>query len=137
MTATLTQVRQAIATVLGAIDGLSAHPFEPGSITPPAALVHPAPGAFLDYQVTMDAAHDLRLVVLIVVQPGEEQSWAEQLDAFIADEGASSIFAAIDANQTLGDLVDGCHVTVAQDYGTYTVGGADYPGVEFAVEVLL
>jgi hypothetical protein len=137
MTATLTQVRQAIATALGTIAGLEAHAFRPGSITPPAAIVYPAPGQFLDYQVTMDAESDLRLVILVIVEWGEEQSAAEQLDAFIADSGASSINGTIDANQTLGGIVDGCDVIAAQDYGTYTIGGVEYLGVEFPLQVLL
>ena len=137
MTATLTQVRQGLAAALGTIDGLEVHAFRPGTITPPAAIVYPAPGAFLDYQVTMDAAADLRLVILVVVEWGEEQSAAEQLDAFIADSGPSSINGTVDANQTLGGIVDGCDVVNAQDYGTYTVAGVDYLGVEFPVQVLL
>lgn len=137
MTATLTEVRQALATTLATISGLESHAFRRGTMTPPAAIVYPAPGALIDYQVSMDAEQDLRLVILVIVEAGDEQSASEQLDAFIAAAGANSVNAAVNANQTLGNTVDGCRVLVAQDYGTYTVGGVEYYGVEFAVEVLL
>lgn len=137
MTATLTEVRQALATTLGTISGLRVYAFPKGEISPPAAVIMPADGAFLTYRVTMDTTHDLELTVTVFTQWGGDVQSTEALDAYIADTGTKSIYAAVEADQTLGGVVDSCVVVNAQDHGKVTYAGADYFAVGFAVEILL
>lgn len=137
MTATLTQVRQALATTLSMISGLRVYAFPKGEISPPAAVIMPADGQFLTYRVTMDTTHDLELTVTVFTQWGADANSTEALDAYLADSGTKSIYAAVNADQTLGSTVDSCTVVAAQNHGKVTYAGADYFAVEFQVEVLL
>jgi hypothetical protein len=137
----LTQVRQALATALSGItvDGktLTAIPRLAGQLDPPAAVIAPADGDFLTYR-TSSSTHDLVLAVTVFLQWGEDQSATESLDAMIATSGASSVFAAVDANQTLGGVVDAAEVISARDYGIREFPNeVRYLSCEFLVEVLL
>lgn len=137
MTATLTEVRNALKTVLETIDGLQVHSFPRGVITPPAAVIMPADGEFLTYRVSMDTTHDLELSVTVFTPWGEDQSATEALDAYIADSGAYSVYAAVEADQTLGGIVDGCQVVSAGNHGRVTYNGIDLFACEFGLEILL
>lgn len=136
MTATLDAIRRALGATLAGIDGLEAHSFHVGSITPPAAVVMPVPGDFYRYNTAFDPTHDLQLVIGLFVQAGDEESASAQVDAFVSPESASSIWAAVEADQDLGGVVTSAQVTVAQNYGQYEYGGAPYYGCQFLVSVL-
>lgn len=136
MTATLTQVRQALKTTLETIPGLRVYAFPKGSVSPPAAVIMPAEGEFLTYR-TSNVSHDLDLVVTVFVQWGDDENSTETLDAYLADSGTYSVYAAVEADQRLGGVVDGCNVVAARDHGKVTYAGADYFACGFAVEVLL
>jgi hypothetical protein len=135
VTATVTQVRAALATVL-AVDGLTVHAFRPQGITPPAAVVMPPPGDYLT-KATIDGGYDLQLVVGLYVEWGDDQSATEQLDAFLTATGTSSLIAAIDANPTLGGVANSAWATAAADYGVYTWAEIPYYGGLLPVTVLL
>lgn len=138
MTATLTQVRQGLATALATIEGLNVYAFPPGQVNVPAAVITPGNGAFLTYRTSRNT-HDLELTVTLFVQRGQDRSATEAVDAYLADSGARSIYAAVEANQTLGGVVDSCTVVSAENHGNFTYGddAVKYMGVEFALEVLL
>lgn len=137
MTATLSQVRTALASVLSGISGLNAHAFKVGSITPPAAIVMPAPGDFFLYATASDPVHDLDLVIGLFVQWGDDESASAELDAFLSPTSTTSIWAAVDADRTLGGVVASAQVGTARSYGSYEYGGEPYYGCEFPVSVLL
>jgi hypothetical protein len=137
MTATLTEVRRALASTLGTISGLNVHAFKVGSITPPTAVVMPAPGDFAMYQVTMDPVHDLDLVIGLFVQWGDDESASEELDPYISPTDPKSIWAAVHADQTLGGVVVSAQIETARSYGSYTYGGQEYYGVEFPISIML
>jgi hypothetical protein len=137
MTATLGQVRAALKTRLQAISGLEVYARPPGTINPPAALIAPAPGSFLTYR-TSHTSHDLELIVVVFVQWGEDDSATDALDAYLADAGASSVYATVQADPTLGGVVDSAAVLDAQNHGRHEYPeGVPYLGVEFNVGVLL
>jgi hypothetical protein len=136
MTATMKQVRQALATRLSSITGLSTYAFPPGTANAPAALIAPNDGQFYTYN-TSQTSHDLELVVAVLVQMGERQSATEELDLYLDDSGTHSVYAALAADPRLGNTVDSAVVVAAQNYGTHTYNGVDYQGVEFVVAVLL
>src|SRR5215813_2816667 len=102
---TFTQVRQALATTIGnAITGLRATT-NPLQVNPPCALVMPVTGTFVSYSQTFDGLPDYNLRVIVAVPPGDSQSGEGDLDAYIATSGANSVWAAVQANQTLGSVV--------------------------------
>jgi hypothetical protein len=137
MTATITQVRTALKTRLQSIPDLEVYKKPPGSINPPAAVITPTPGSFLTYR-TSAVSHDLELLVAVFVQWGEDDSATEALDAYLADSGTYSIYAAIQADPRLGNVVDSTIVIDAQNYGKHEYPeGNPYLGVEFNIGVLL
>jgi hypothetical protein len=144
MTATPSQVRAALKTRLESISGLKVYAFAPASISVPCAAISYGNGEFLTYATSMDDdSDDMDLTITVFVQGGQrdEQTTAEALDAFLAKSSASSIYAAVEADPTLGGVVDSCSVMGASDYGSRVFGegenAARYPSVQFAVEVLL
>ena len=66
-----------------------------------------------------------------------EDTAQDTLDAFIDRTGASSVFAAIDADPTLGGIVDYAVVTGATDYGSLTVGALELFGCDFVIDVAM
>lgn len=136
MTATYTQVKTALGTTLNTIPGLTVYKFIPGQIMVPAAVIAPGTGSFLTYR-TSNVSHDLDLTVTVFVQRGQDRSADELLSEFISDSGDMSVYAAVDADSTLGGVVDDARVVQAQDWGVFTYGELSYLGVVFLVEVLL
>jgi hypothetical protein len=135
----LNAVRQAIAGYLGTtVPALEGHTFVRGSVNPPAIIVTPAPGVFLDYRVTQGQGfgaltYTLRLILL--ASTADNETGTVTLDAMIALDGPTSIPAALEADPTLGGQVGFAVPTVAQRYGGLTYGGVDYIGCELMVEV--
>lgn len=138
--------KAALAVVLGRLSGtvgpagtpvsVTVYPRLPGLINVPAAVIAPGPGTFLTYR-TSAVSHDLTLDVTMFVQRGQDRSTTDMLDLFVADTGGLSIFAALDADPTLGGEVDGAWVVDAKDWGVWTFGEVSYLGVVFTVQVLL
>jgi hypothetical protein len=135
---TLTEICQALANRLGTLDdSLQKHYFPPAQVVPPAVVVSPGPGTFLLYGRTFDDDTDLELTVLIVAKGGQRQSAFEELYDYLADSGPRSVFACLEADPTLGGVVDSTAVLSAGGFGSYRFGELSYPGVEFAIGVLV
>lgn len=134
MTATVTQVREALKTRLESITGLHVYAQPPGQVQVPAAVITPADGDFLDYD-TSAGTEDLELTVTLFVQRGQERSSTEALDAYLL--GSTSVRNAVAADPDLGGTVDSCRVRSARNHGTFTYGETSYYGCELSVEVLL
>lgn len=136
MTAKFTRVRQALAARLASIEDLNTYAKAPGTVNTPAAIVNPDDGQFYTY-LTSQTSSDLQLLVLVIVQLGTRSSAEDEIDNYIDEEEPQSIFAAVQADQTLGGVVDSAAVSGAQNHGVITYNGVEYLGCEFVVEVLL
>src|SRR6266540_6294617 len=114
--ATLTQIRKGIAAQLNTIPGLQASARILSNPTLPVAYVVPGE---INYHQTMGSTGHSDWNLLIEVQVGTVSDMAAQdtLDAFIAESGEKSIKAAIEADPTLGGLVDDLIVQGTSDYG--------------------
>lgn len=138
--------KAALATVLERLTGVvgpaettvtvTVYPRLPGQINVPAAVITPGTGSFITYR-TSNVSHDLTLDVTLFVQRGQDRSATDLLDYFLADIGDLSVYAAVDADSTLGGVVDDARVVDARDWGVFTFGEISYLGVVFSVEVLL
>lgn len=133
--ASIPAIRDAIKTRLATISGLRPYDTVPGSLLPPAAIVMPG-----DPVVVFDSAlgrggDELNFVVLVVVQYAVERVAQDNLDAYLATSGSSSIKTAVDG--TLGGVVSDACVTSARSYGVHKVNEIEYLGVEFTVSVMV
>jgi hypothetical protein len=83
----------------------------------------------------------VRLELTLLLQLGDLRSAQEQLDAYIAPSGSSSIKALLEADPSLGDVVHSVAVSGWRDYGILQVGenadarGPEFIGCKFDVEI--
>lgn len=136
----LPALRSAIAGYLTSqIPGVEFHTFVRGSINPPAVIVTPAPGVFLDYRGTQDArnpgalTYTMRLILL--ASQADAETGTAVLDAMVALTGPTSIPEALEIDPTLAGQVGWCIPVTAQRYGALTYGQVDYLGCEVMLEV--
>jgi len=135
---TVEQAMQALADAFGGIAGLSRYPRPPGTINVPAVVVSLPAGELGDYSPVMGQdAMDLTLVVNVFVQWGDDRAAWSQLLPFVDRAGTSSLFAAVNADPTLGGVVDSALPFNPTNFGPYTYGAVQYLGAEMTVEVLM
>ena len=134
--AALTSIRDGLKTRLETISGLTASEFVPDYIVPPIALV--APLNSLNYDSTMGRGADTyEIPIVVYISRIDAQTSQDEVDAFLASSGATSIKAAIEGDPTLGGAAMSVRVVSATDYGEYEVTqGTSYLGVTFNIEVI-
>jgi hypothetical protein len=132
--ATVSQIRTALAAQLAEqVDGLRAYATLPGQISPPAAVVRRRLTVYgTSFGGPGFGTDDLTLSIAVFV--GQEQ-W-EVLDGLLAPAGSTSIRAAVDADPTLGGLVDGAQVVRAEEEQLVEYAGVQYLSAALVVDVL-
>lgn len=134
----ITDAMQALAAAFSSIDGLSTYALPPGTIEVPAVVVSMPSGELGDFSPVMDeGVMDLSLVVNVFVQWGDDEAAWSQLRPYVSPSGAYSLFAAVNADPTLGGVVDSALMGQPTNLGPYTWGQLQYLGAEFPVEVFL
>ena len=129
-------VRQALAdTLTAAIPGLRATANRPLQVNPPMAVIMPATGTFATYSVTADGQADYVLRAILLVAPADSTEGEAALDPYIAVTGPQSVWAAVQANQTLGGVVSFAEVMQASGYGLMNMTGIEYLACTFTVNV--
>lgn len=139
MTATLTAARAALAAVLETVQGFrEVYPHFQLSVNPPCAIVEYPSGPFLTFKESFDDERTVQLAITLLVPRGQDRSASELLDGWLEKTGASSVFAAVQADPTLGDVVQSCALTVATDYGTVQWSDqTSFLGCQILAEVFL
>ena len=123
---TFAAVRQAVADYLTASIGLRATSNRFGAVSPPMAVIVPQTGSLIRYQQTFDTETDYSLRAVVLVSEGDSTSGQDNLDAYLSPVGASSVFAAVQADPTLGGKVSFAAVIEATAYGLMNWNGVDY-----------
>lgn len=101
----------------------------------PCAMVGPAPGDFVSYDPVMDTDDcDYALLVTVYVSAQNAVEAQQQIDAFLAPTGPTSIRAAI--NGRLGNLVANAKCTVGRNYRAEEIDGVRYLAIDFPVLVM-
>ena len=110
---TLDQVRDGLEIRLKTISGLRVYDYRPDDVNYPAAVIFPPINA--DYRDDQGmGSWSVQFIVMLMVPSAIDR---KQLDlyAFLDRTGSSSIFAAIEADRTLGGLSVDCRVSSALD----------------------
>jgi hypothetical protein len=129
----LAAVCTGIKTRLATISGLNALDRIPGSITAPCAWPQPTSG---EYDESFEGEQGLTFKIVVAAGGVADIAQAQTLlMAYVAESGAKSIKAAIEADATLGGKVDGCRVERWRDYGMLQMGNLQFVGVVFDLEV--
>jgi hypothetical protein len=126
------QVRQGLKLNLEEISGLRVYDFVPDVIVPPCAII-----GQLDLTFDTNNARGLdtaNIDVMVIVQRFSERSGQEQLDKYLSGSGDHSVKAAIEADRTLGGVVDTLRVTAAQS-GVYQSADVEYLSYRYQITV--
>lgn len=125
--ASLSSIRDTLATRLGTISGLRVFDTVPDTVPTPAAIV--GGPQHVDYQ---RPGHDVWLIPVRVYVGGvSDRAVQDALDGYLASSGPTSVRAALESDRTMAT-----RVRRAQSYGTFQVGTQTLLGVEFLVEVI-
>lgn len=131
--ATLTEIRQGLAARCATISGLRTVATMPEQPQPPVAIVQPE-----TVEYDLNAKNGLtryNMIVTVVVARADARSAQNQVDAYVAPTGTSSIKAAIEGDRTLGGKVNTCRVVSVSNYTMLDTLEVPYLGVDFSVEV--
>lgn len=119
----------ALATVFS--DRVSTEP--PDVVNPPHAIISgPEP---VVYSETWDAGHHLTFTVRVLVARNVPRAAQAALDAYM-DDGAGSVYRALEDDKTLGGTVASAQVTQALNLGSIIVNDVTYAVVDFIVDVM-
>lgn len=135
---TISQVRDALKTVLAGLTGVHAYdiwPNDPATIETPAIMIKPS-GARLD---AFDGQCTYQFEISVLCQSRIPQTAQDQLDALLSFSGATtaSIFRRIWANPGLSGEVEHTDASTWRDYGGILVGTQEFIGALIDVEVMV
>ena len=132
--AVLSDVRAALAAAVDNVPGLRATASVTGDVSPPMAVIIPAPGTFITYDVAFEqGVADMSFEVILLVSYADERAGQLLLDGYLSATGPSSVPAAVAAARPLGGGADYAVVTDAQNYGLIPWGGVEYLGARLLV----
>lgn len=137
MAPTIEQIMDGIETRLATITGLRVSDVSPGQISPPCAIV--GVPSVTDYHATFGSARmkldDLTVTVLVSAAAPDRVS-QKKLAGYANPTGDTSVKAAIEADKTLGGVVDDCIVTSFRPLGLEEVGALGYYGGIFQLRAI-
>lgn len=134
MTATISQLRDALAVRLSTIPGLSATAIMPAKPNVPAAAVALRT---LAYDQEFDGGVKYSFYLWIYVNPAVLDRAQVALDAYLAPDGAYSVKAVVEADQSLGGLSSWVRVTgTAQSPSIENVAGSQALAIPLDCEIM-
>lgn len=133
MPATPSQVLSGMKTRLSTISGLRAFDYQPDYVNPPFAFAQINSinyhGAFQGGNVVYDIS------IFAIVGRVSERTAQTQLDGYLAYSGATSIRGAIEADGTLGGVVQDTVVSRSTSIRQLSIGEAEFVQIEITAEV--
>jgi hypothetical protein len=131
--ATLSEIRDGIATNLATIVGLRTSGVIPGQVNPPYAVITPEG---IDYhRAFANGFNTYNFTITVVVGQADSRSSQKALDAYCTPSGASSIRSAIESDKTLSGKAFDVMVSEMRNYGSTTIGETTYLAAEFTCAV--
>jgi hypothetical protein len=129
--ASISAIRNGLATRLGTIAGLRTSAFMPDNPNPPIAIVMPST---VSYDDTFHRGMQTYVFnVLVIVGRVDERTAQSSLDGYVSSTGSSSIKLAIEGDKTLGGVVFDTRVTEMRNYGQLPVSEIVYLTAEFTI----
>ena len=135
-------IRVALAAQLATIpagngSNLRAYANRVDQIAPPAVMIIPPTGTFISYGQTFEGSADLTLRAILVMEKSDSTSGQAAMDPYLEVVGSQSIYANLQANSTLGGVVQYAVLVEAGAYGPLTVGAIDYLGCQLTINVAI
>ena len=133
MTATPSQIKDALKVALETIPGLRAYDYQPDQVNPPFVF---ATLEEVTYHGAMGAGNIVnRFSVTVVVQRASERVAQDKLDGYVAYDGAQSVRQALEADRTLDGVVQDLIVTGATNITNIDANDTLYLTVDFQLIV--
>lgn len=125
-------IRVALAARLTAT-GLRTHATAPGQINPPTVVILPNRPA-IQFGITMDGETQVNLLAIVLLSAANDMTGQDLLDDYVSSSGAKSIAAAIQADPTLGGVVEFTVPLQVSTYGLVEYAGQQYMGCSFVIQ---
>lgn len=134
--ATIAEIMEGIETRLKTIPDLRVSSYVADQINPPQAIVGVPPVP--DYRIAFGGVGELRIepTITILVSAALDRVGQAKLATYVDKTGAQSVFAAIEADKTLGLTNVDCAVKSFQPLGLQDVGVIGYYGGVFTLACL-
>lgn len=130
--ASVSEIRAALATAMGSVEGLRTSAHVPDAPRPPIAVVMPDR---VEYDLNARRGADRYFfTVTVLASRADDRAAQQNLDEYLA--GPKSVKDAIESDRTLGGKADTCRVTQMQNYAAVPVGETTYLSAQFVVEVV-
>jgi hypothetical protein len=133
MASSIQEIMTALETRLDTISGLKTWDFATDNPVFPAAF--PLLPEFTYRDTMKRGTYTIRFRVALLVGAGISRAGQRTLAAYASQTGDKSVRAAIEADKTLGGLVEDCFVESFDPTGLQQVGFSDYYGGTFTVPV--
>lgn len=138
MSATVEEIREALAGALTVIPGLQTSGYMLSNPTLPFAGVKRGDVDYDRSMIGADQLHGVTMTVTVLVADLNDIGAAKILDQYLAPDGALSVKQAVEADTSLGGLVEDLRVTGANGEQTFVrEGGGPMLGSEWTVDIWL
>jgi hypothetical protein len=129
----LSDIRTAMGTALDAVPNLRVRELIPSLVVPPMAVVQPQQ---IEYDLNaQNGLHRYLFTVTVFVVKADDRAAQLRVDPFVAPTGTGSIKGALEADRTLGGVVNTLRVTNVNNYSSADANDTIYLAVDFEVEV--
>ncbi len=133
--ATVNQVATAIQTKLATISGLRTYNYQPEQITPPVAYPELTQVVYHRTMGNGTALTQMEWLVHCIVGRYTDRTAHDLLDQYLSATGAKSVRAAIEADSTLGGVVQASLISTSADISSLTTGDAEFLQIQFTLTV--
>jgi hypothetical protein len=127
--ASISQIRDGIATNLSTISGLRTTSTVPDNPQPPVAIIQPNS---IEYdRAFRNGLDQYSFTVTLIVGRASERTAQNLIDLYCASTGSSSVKLAIESNRTLSGVIQDLRVAAMRNYGTISLSDQTYLAAEF------
>lgn len=133
MPATVSQVADGIKVRLATVSGLRTFSYQPEQLNPPVAF--PVLESVEYHRAFGGGDVQMRWQVFVIVGRYLDRVAHSNLDGFLSYSGATSLRAAIEADRTLGGVVNTLVLDSGMSVGSLTVAEADFLQIQCSLLV--
>lgn len=131
----IASIRAGLAAAIATVPGIQAEAYVRDIANVPVAMVGgPDP---IEYDKTYGRGHDdMTFPIILFSSRVSDVDSQTTIDAYLDPFGASSLKQAIEADPTLGGVVEDLRVESTREYGPQEVNGVTYLGAVLIVSVM-
>ena len=139
MPSSMSQIREALAESMLAVDGLRVFDVLPAQPPIPCAIVAPDTVEYDSSFGNVARVAGLtryEFIITVLVGSMSERAAQHRLDGYVSPSGDQSIKAAVESDRTLGGVVSDVRVAGMRDYVSFPNGDSTFLGAEFVAQVM-